>query len=129
MPYLADMKKANAYVDAKTLVGNGQCVTLVHAVTTIPPSSAWQQGVQVKGAKNILPGTIIATFDKNGRYGNHTDGRSHAAIFLLEIPGSGIMVIDQWKGRTSQPAHKRLIRFHDGKGLPVDDGSQFYVVQ
>ena len=37
MPYIADMKKATAFKEAGQLVGNGQCVTLVHAVVYIPP--------------------------------------------------------------------------------------------
>jgi hypothetical protein len=41
------------------------------------------------------PGTIIATFDPNGHYGNHTDGRSHAAIYLGQN-ASGIQIIDQF---------------------------------
>jgi len=32
------------------------------------------------GNMTILPGTAIATIDDDGRYGNHTDGRSHAAF-------------------------------------------------
>lgn len=128
MPYIADMKKANDFVKAKQLVGNGQCVALVHAVTVIPPTGAWRQGDQVQDNNNLAPGTIIATFDSNGRYGNHTDGTSHAAIFLRPIDG-GIVVLDQWNGRTKQPPHQRTIRFKNGVGLRVDDGSQYHVVK
>lgn len=128
MPYLADMQKANAYVKAKQLVGNGQCVTFVHAVVTTPPASLWRRGDAVRDNKNMLPGTIIATFDSDGHYGNRTDGTSHAAVYLFQTSG-GIMVLDQWNGRTKQPPHQRLIRFKDGKGLTIDDGSQYYVVQ
>jgi hypothetical protein len=97
MPYVADMRKANAFVQAKKLVGNGQCVSLIHAVAIVPGASAWHEGALVKDNRNLVPGTIIATFDTNGRYGNHTDGTSHAAIFLYQT-SSGIVVLDQWKG-------------------------------
>jgi hypothetical protein len=59
--------------------------------------------------------TVIATFDSNARYGNHLDGRSHAAIY----PGqdlTGIRVLDQWNGHSQQPVHERIIRFGNGVG-------------
>jgi hypothetical protein len=67
----------------------------------------------------------VATFDPNGRYGNHTDGRSHAAIFT-SAQSDGLNVIDQWVG---QPVHKRLIRFKDGEGDAVNDGDQYFVIE
>ncbi|WBO60758.1 BPSL0067 family protein [Acidocella sp. MX-AZ03] len=80
-----------------------------------------------KGA-NLPIGTIIATFDVNGRYGNHLDGSSHGAIYLGQN-AHGILVLDQWKGHsTTQPVHERLIRFKKGTGIKVDDGDQYYVV-
>ena len=48
----------------------------------------------------LRPGTAIATFDPDGRYGNHTDGRSHAAIYLGQ-DATGIRVIDQWVRRVN----------------------------
>jgi hypothetical protein len=132
MPYVADMRKVNSYTQAtpRQLVGNGQCVSLIHAVTVIPPASAWRQGTQVKGYKGLLPGSIIATFDSNGRYGNNTNGTSHAAIFLYQSP-AGLVVIDQWKGRVSaqdHPPQQRTIYFKHS-GQKVDQGDQYYVVQ
>lgn len=41
----------------------------------------------------MVPGTAIATFDPSGKYGNHTDGRSHAAIYLGQ-DATGIQVLD-----------------------------------
>ncbi|CAH2936253.1 MAG: hypothetical protein CPDRYMAC_4348, partial [uncultured Paraburkholderia sp.] len=102
--------------------------TFVHAVASIPASSTWHCGHKVKDAALIMPGTVIATFDPNGRYGNHTDGRSHAAIFLGRDP-TGIRVLDQWNGHTTQPVHERVIRYRNGLGLKVNDGDQFYVVE
>ncbi|MGH8779908.1 BPSL0067 family protein [Paraburkholderia sp.] len=126
MPYVANVSEAKALVGQ--LVGNGQCVTFIHAVTAAPASSFWQQGAKVKGATGIAPGTVIATFDPNGSYGNHQDGRSHAAIYLSQS-NLGIRVLDQWKGHTTQPVHERVIAFRNGVGVKVNDGDQFYVVK
>lgn len=132
MPYIADMKKANDLQQAKKLVGNGQCVALVHAVAVTPPTSLWSQGDSVINNKDIVPGTVIATFDANGRYGNHTDGTSHAAIYLGQTK-DGILVLDQWKGSTHKLDHApqpRLIRFvHSRPAQKVDQGDQYYVVK
>ena len=77
-------------------------------------------------------GTAIATFDDDGSYGNHTDGRSHAAIYMGQT-AAGIQVIDQWVHtkagvRSVHVAQERTIRFK-GAGRKDDDGDAFYVVQ
>ena len=80
----------------------------------------------------LRPGTAIATFDPDGRYGNHTDGRSHTAIYLGQ-DATGIRVIDQWvrrvNGKTDfvQAPHARTIRFNDLKE-PAESGNAYYVV-
>ena len=126
MAYVADMSKA---VSLKgQLVGNGQCVTFVHAVVATPPASLWRQGTKVRGNTAIKPGTVIATFDQDGRYGNHVDGSSHAAIYLGQT-AAGIQVLDQWNGHTKQPVHQRLIRFKNGHGSKADDGDRFSVAE
>ena len=129
MPYVAS--KPEAYVG--TSVGSGQCVPLGEAATGAPKDSTWSKGKQVKGAAGVPVGTAIATFDGNGRYGNHTDGSSHAAIYMGQTP-DGIEVIDQWAHtvdgkRRVQMAHRRIIRFKGGMGRKSDDGDAFYVVQ
>ena len=129
MPYVAS--KPDAYIG--TSVGTGQCVPLVEAATGAPRDATWSRGKQVKGATDIAVGTAIATFDADGRYGNHTDGSSHAAIYIGQT-SDGIEVIDQWahvvggKQRV-QMAHRRLIRFKGGIGHKSDDGDAFYVIQ
>jgi hypothetical protein len=131
MPYIANMRRAKDLVNANQLVGNGQCVTFVHTVVTIPPASLWRRGPPVKGQLAIPSGTIIATFDENGHYGNHTNGTSHTAIYLRETP-NGIVVLDQWKGQTAlrdHPPQQRIIYFRNGYGKKVDDATQYYVVQ
>ena len=67
----------------------------------------------------------IATFDPDGRYGNHTDGRSHAAIFMEQVD-DGLLVWDQWH---DQPVHQRVIRFRGGEGRWVNDGDRFFVIE
>jgi hypothetical protein len=126
MPYVADLEKAKGMIG--TLVGDGQCVTFVHAAVATPPASLWKMGEKVRGDQPIRAGTVIATFDPDGCYGNHTDGRSHAAIYLGQDV-HGIQVLDQWSGHTRQPVHQRTIRFKNGQGLPVDDGDQFSVAE
>ena len=129
MSYVAS--NPNAYVG--TSVGSGQCVPLVEAATGAPRDATWSKGAQVKGATDLAVGTAIATFDGDGRYGNHTDGSSHAAIYMGQT-ADGIEVIDQWVHtaggkRHVQMAHRRLIRFKGGVGHKSDDGDAFYVVQ
>ncbi len=129
MPYVASNPKA--YLG--TSVGSGQCVPLVEAATGAPRYATWSKGAQVKGVTDLAIGTAIATFDGDGRYGNHTDGSSHAAIYMGQT-ADGIEVIDQWVHtaggkRHVQMAHRRLIRFRGGMGQKSDDGDAFYVVQ
>ncbi|MGF6973327.1 hypothetical protein QFZ94_001754 [Paraburkholderia sp. JPY465] len=101
------------------LIGNGECVTRVHAVVSISRSSLWKRGDRVQGNVLIAKGTVIAKFDSNGRYGNYTNGTSHAAIYLGQTL-DGITVIDQWNGHTKQPPHRRTIHFRRGHGTPVN---------
>ncbi len=86
------------------------------------------QRSKVKGDGTLQPGTVIATFDPGGHYGNHLDGRSHAAVYVGQN-AAGILVLDQWHGHKKQPVHQRLIRFKAGHGSKVDDGDQFYVAE
>ena len=84
----------------------------------------------------IAPGTAIATFDADGRYGNHTDGRSHAAIYLGQ-DASGIQVLDQWVGRNRdsqgrlvvapKPVSERTIKFLKTPRIETN-GDNYYVV-
>jgi hypothetical protein len=107
-------------------VGSGQCVAYVQAACGAPHTGEWRRGILVKGkGKEIPSGTAIATFDPNGTYGNHEDGRSHAAVFDQELP-DGLRVWDQWKG---QPVHSRTIQFEHGNNpKDVNNGDRFYVI-
>ena len=131
MPYIADMRKATALQEANELVGNGQCVSFVHAVVFVPPASLWHRGALVMDDHSIQPGTVIATFDDDGRYGNHTDHTSHAAIYLYQTT-DGIEVLDQWKGSVAVRDHtprQRTIHFHGYHQTKVNDGTQYHVVE
>ena len=106
-------------------IGSGQCVDLVKSAAGIGHTSSWSAGQSVVGNPNLKPGTAIATFDQSGAYGNHTDGSSHAAIYLgpsTKFPG-GIRVYDQWSG---QPAHERDIR--PNSKLACDSANDYKIV-
>lgn len=106
-------------------IDNGHCVRFCQvACRTLPHTLHWVAGRKVRGG-GVAPYAIIATFDATGRYANATDGTSHAAVFVQETE-QGIEVWDQWQG---QPVHRRMIRFRDGQGRPVNDGDQFFVVE
>ena len=121
MAFVAE--KPGAY--AGKVVGSGHCVPFVQESAKAPHTSAWRAGAKVRGA-GVAPGTAIATFDRSGRYGNHTDGRSHAAILIAEL-ADGLSVWDQWKGR---PVAQRVIRFRGGGGTyAVDDGDEYQVIE
>ena len=103
------------------VVGDGECVAYVKVAAGAPHTSQWRRGALAKGAA-IPSGTAIATFDPNEQYGDHTDGRSHAAIYLSQN-AEGLIVCDQWRGHV---VHQRTIRF--GEGQPVDNGNEFHVI-
>ena len=104
------------------VVTTGQCVAYVQVCANAPHTAPWRRGVWVKGNAGIAEGTVIATFDPDETYGNHGDGRSHAAVYLGQ-DGHGLTVLDQWIG---QPVHQRVIRF--GGERPANNGDAFHVV-
>ena len=107
-------------------VGSGQCVALVYATTPgIGSTRCWSCGEPVQGNTRLQPGTVIATFDRCGRYANATDGSSHAAIYLGQNE-HGIQVLDQWAG---SPAAVRTIRWSNPGGTAANTGTAFRVVR
>src|SRR5712672_2307338 len=66
------------------VIGSGQCVAFVQKAAKAPPTDQWRKGKKVAGDRTVPAGTAIATFDPSGIYGNHTDGRSHAAIYISQ---------------------------------------------
>jgi hypothetical protein len=121
MPHVAD--KPEQHLGA--VIGNGHCVELCRAASGAPHTSLWRRGELVLHGE-VLPGTIVATFDAAGRYANATDGSSHAAIYLEETPRGALRVIDCWVGRA---VAERVIRDKGGFGKAADDASQYYVVE
>jgi len=120
MPYIAN---DYAHRSMRSAVGSGQCVALVQEWAGAPTTSSWRQGTRVKGNGALISrGTAIATF-VNGVYPNHAHG-NHAAIFIDEVPGVGIKVIDQWSG---QVPHERTIRYGGHGGS--NDGDGFFVIE
>jgi hypothetical protein len=107
-------------------VGTGQCVAFVEASALTPNTAHWKVGAKVQGDLTLPTGTAIASFDPDGTYGNHTDGRSHAAIYVSQDQ-HGLLVWDQWKG---QVVHQRVIRFQPiGSVHNVNNGSCFSVIE
>lgn len=107
-------------------IGTGHCVPLVREATGAPITTQWRRGAWVQDGKPAA-GTAIATFDSNERYGNHVDGRSHAAILLARHDDDrSLLVLDQWVG---QAAHQRLIKDRSGEGDASNDASRFYIIE
>ena len=98
-----------------------------------PLTSEWKEGDMVQGNTGIKPGTVIATFDKSGRYTNSKE--SHAAIYLGQDE-HGTHVIDQWNNRdengnitSQQPPNERTLPFNDPRHTGVNGGNSYHVVK
>lgn len=100
----------------------GQCVSYVKTVCpTLPATGSWVKGDAVKDNKDILPGTVIATFDDKGKY------LGHAAIYVSQNEEVGISVYDQWVTPPSPKAiGPRTIKWN-GAGT-VNNGNCYFVV-
>lgn len=118
-------RAANPASYAGEVIGNGHCVAYVHLAADTPHTSHWRRGERVRDADQVPPGTVIATFGKDGRYENRTDGSSHAAILAM-TEDTGLRVWDQWLGH---PVAIRVIRYKSGTPPACDDGDQFYIVE
>lgn len=108
-----------------TLVPDGQCVAFVKVAAKAPHTAAWRRGARVRGNAAVHPGTAIATFDANGAYGNHTDGSSHAAIFVSQDT-NGLTVLDQFVFPRTKSVGQRTLAF--GHGTPANNGDDFFVI-
>ena len=110
-----------------------QCVALVQqaplktgSLNHVPATKSWKQGKKIQditASGLIEKGTVIATFDSNGKY---PSTERHAAIYQSH-DAKGITVLDQWS--TKPYASQRVIKFKNGKSRKVDDGSYYWVVE
>jgi hypothetical protein len=119
MAYIASIETVRSEGNGKKYFGEStECVAAAKHFGRAPATRFWKQGAQVKGNSAIRPGTVIATFDVDGRY------KGHAAIYEKQT-SVGLTVYDQWSGREFQA---RIILFRGG-GYVSNDGDAFYVVE
>ena len=103
-----------------------QCVGLVKAVSHLGLTKTWKDGGRI--TPNNLPRkwSIIATFDKDGKYNN-----GHTAI-VLKATKNYIYVIDQnWHGTGLKPVGDILIHVikFTGRGALTDAGRYSVIVR
>jgi hypothetical protein len=79
--------------------GTGQCVALVQKFSGLGATATWKPGQTVK-AGDLLVAAPAATFVK-GVYPNQPSG-NHAVV-VLDKTDKGILVFDQYKGRSRRP--------------------------
>lgn len=114
-------------------VGTKQCVALVQNYAQgVPHTPSWKEGDGVIQNKQIVKGTVIATF-VGGKYQSLAHG-NHAAFFLNQDAG-GIWVMDQWADDRKKPlVSKRYIRrqgkLKNGQFVnPVDNADAYSIVE
>jgi hypothetical protein len=71
----------------------------------------------------IALGTVIATFDENGKY---PLTQRHAAIYESH-DATGISVVDQWNSQAM--AKRRKIRLKNNPSRDINDAKWYYIVQ
>jgi hypothetical protein len=100
----------------------GQCVSYVKQVCpSLPATSGWKKGAVVKDNKEIVAGTVIATFNDSGKY------FGHAAIYVRQ-DSAGVYVHDQYvSGANPKPVGPRTLRWNAPRN--VNNGSCYYVVE
>lgn len=131
MPFIIDidrvkMNEENAYKNAF----GAQCAALVQLSpvvrgNAVPLTRYWRRGAKVKdlAASQIEKGTVIATFDENGRYPRT---ERHTAIYISHDL-TGITVIDQW---LSKPyASQRQLKYKGSRTRLVNDGDWYWIVE
>lgn len=120
---------------------NGECVRLVQALTKVGHTSTWRAGMRVLDATFIEAGTVVATFNRQGRWPGKSTG-NHAAFFVRFGPRAVngkpmyIVVMDQWTSPrkatiSMRTIHSRGPKLHD-EGNAFDDSDNadhFYIVQ
>lgn len=133
-PYVADLKSKeiaplldqNHKSSANDIVGpNGQCVDLTKKLSGMGDVSAkhqWYPGEKVSDAKDIKPGTAIATFDGKGRFPSESGWNS--GIYLGRGANGSIWILDQWPGHSPEP---RTVYLND-KAEPSNNSAAYSVI-
>ena len=105
--------------------GNYECVALVQQTAGLPHTTKWLQGKRVLDCApgEIQIGTVIATFDENGKYPLTA---RHAAIYESH-DATGIHVVDQWNSQ--RMAKRRKIRLKNIPTRNINDAIWYYIVQ
>jgi hypothetical protein len=131
MPFIIDVERvklneSNAYKNAF----GAQCAALVQLApvlrgTAVPLTRYWRRGTKVKNlaVTQIEKGTVIATFDENGRY---PSTQRHTAIYISHDL-TGITVIDQWLDKPF--ASQRQLKYKGNSVRTVNDGDHYWVVE
>ena len=119
---LEELDGSTSYSNEK---GNYECVALVQKTAGVPNTATWIQGKKVLDCATgeIQTGTVIATFDENGKY---PATERHAAIYESH-DSSGINVVDQWNKQAM--AKRRKIRMKDLPARNINDAKWYYIVQ
>lgn len=82
-----------SYLTITTSVANGFCVPLVQLNTSVGNTATWRAGTVMTGRPEIASGTVIATFNSEGKYESNSRG-NHAAFFVEYKTQNGIEGID-----------------------------------
>ena len=115
-------------------VGNGECVARVKRATGAPATSSWHAG-ELAETHPVPPNTAAAFFGADGRYGNNTDGTSHALI-ITEWTPRGFWALEQYNIRDPggniiqrvAPA-TRFYEFGRSNGPAIFNGSNYRVIR
>jgi hypothetical protein len=119
---LQELDGSKNYANEK---GNFECVALVQKTSGIPHTSTWMKGKKVLDCSpvELQVGTVIATFDENGKYPLTA---RHTALYESH-DSSGINVIDQWNSQGM--AKRRKIRLKNNPERDVNDAGHYFIVQ
>jgi RHS repeat-associated protein len=101
--YKADPANVQKAIDAKTPIGNGQCVDACSRLSGVTPhTDSWTPGKQVTGLNDTTDkGLAIASFGPNGKF-TQPGGDQNSAIYMGHNAAGQIMVVDQWPPPNAQ---------------------------
>lgn len=131
------MNNPERLIDGNWHTKSHQCVAIAQETLRMPNAKDyWYRGIRVLGnaaphyyqgleihGTGLVRGTVIATFDNNGRYLSNKHG-NHIAIYISQDKNS-IRIIDQWDAR--KPNY-RTIPVLKGMTDPSNNANAFSVV-